>query len=395
MWQTYKTIYAVKSTINCNTWIYQLQRIPLIGKLFKDRLYRDSENKIILSVIFSALSFIKAILYKFIYFSVFFLLPLAFLGQEDGADFMGTREKGGYFCWIFLAMNIILGGYIQHKIGADPDQGTNTCLLYLNLNPKRYFISRAVSEYLHKGITMIPAAIACSIWFRLPIIKIIILFVEMFSVRLFFDGVLGLKFFKKIRKNTWINVGLLAVAAILSITLAYAPIIIDMSVKKLAFVSEPSFLFSPVVIAFTIMLAAAGYLLNKKYQDYNDLKRDEIEQGVAAMSMMTDAHASAAVLKEKDIDVSFDSKATGKKGYDFLNEVFIRRYKKIFAKRSIRSSAIVLTGLLILGAVDLIFMKSSGKPLISESMFSKSGLWFFALYLLAFKDYYTLALLTT
>ncbi len=392
MWQTYKTVYKIASAIRCNHAIYNLQHIPLIGKLFSDSLYGVGRAKLTISLIFSVLGFFASIFKQFIYFAALFFAPVCLINGIGPAEFIETREMhAAEFLWIFISLNIILGAKLQHRLSASYSKVTDTCLLYMRLNPRNYFISRAVSAYIKKIVLLFPAFIGFGLMLGVKLMTLAIFFTGMMACRIFVDGIYACPFDRKIRSKKSLNTAIFIVLTALCLAAAYIPVKAagTENAPELirGLVGGASVLGSPIAAGVYIILAAFGVFLTKRYSDYEYLRTEELEEGIAAKQLIANAGGAQAVLKEKDINIETDSRIAHKKGYDYLNAIFMSRYKKMFAKRAAIKALVSFTVISGIGIADLL----RGTEL-TEGMLSRVGLWFFAIYLIAFRERYTLAL---
>ena len=69
-------IYRIRSAIAGNQLIYWLTRIKLLNQVFTDRLYAAQEGKLALSILVSGYRVVRALVGKFLYLAVIWLLPL-------------------------------------------------------------------------------------------------------------------------------------------------------------------------------------------------------------------------------------------------------------------------------------------------------------------------------
>ena len=392
MWQIYKTVYKISSAIQCNNVLYNLQHIPLIGKLFKDSLYSVGTAKLTASIIFSAFGFLISLLKQLIYFTLLFFTPICLVNGIGAAELIETRTlHAEEFMWIFLCLNIILGARLQHHIRSEYSKVTDTCLLYMRLNPKRYFLSRAIAAYIKKIILLLPFFIGFGLMLGIKLHVLLTAFSGMMAARIFADGINACPFDRKIRENKKLNIAIYVIITPLCFAAAYIPIKL-VNLGNAPWLTSRIFsiaggLGSPAAVIVFLLTAFSGLMMIKKLSDYDYLRSEEIREGVESKQLVENAGASQAVLKEKDINTETDERIETKKGYDYLNALFMARYKKMFSKRSAITALAAFAAILGIGLIDL-FLDTE----LTVKLFSKVGLWFFAIYMAAFRDRYTLAL---
>ena len=150
---TYKIILSVNAAVLCNNLIYFLRRIPIIKNIIGEHFYAAYGAKDVIKVFAILLSFIKSLFGTVIYLGMFFYVPFIFVKSND-IDISG-EDVWLYCLTIFFFMNYLCGGLFAHKLRPDSDDRTMMMLRYLKLNPKNYYISRTIVDYVTKPLIML------------------------------------------------------------------------------------------------------------------------------------------------------------------------------------------------------------------------------------------------
>ncbi len=384
MIETLKMINRVDNSIASNTLVYNLQKIPFIGKIFKDSLYESGRGKNILFNIVKVLRFLFEIIKKFIYFFAFYYMSFKFLMEDFTFMDLLTNKYGLMVLNVYFFMNIILGGIIKHQLTGQYNKYSYTCLNYLELNSRNYFLSRAFFGYLVFFVAMfIPMALLGS-FIDISILKVFILLVETLSFRLFIDGISINVLDKKDEDRREVHWAIYMVLIFIFTGLAYGPIYL---IDDLSYVN---LLFNPLALVLFIVLGAIGLYMIKNYGNYKSLKRAELKLDADMLDAKENMNTKKMVLEDKDLDLRTNRSVENKAGYDYLNSIFMNRYSKIFSKRAKKISLAAFAIPLLIGLASYMWPGEEDK--IALDLFSKLGIWFFVIYMMAFKDKYTYAL---
>lgn len=399
MRETWRTLHRVEGAIYCNKVIYTLSRIPLLGRLISEGLYARYGTKELLRRVFRALGLLRSAFHKLIYF---FIVFGAAPGMIYGADILSSsylEVAGRFFTWLFLMMNVLLGGMLQHRVRADPQDLSRTCLLHLRLDPKGYFISKALESYARHFSIMFLVMLALAPLLKYGVFAATALIILALGVRLLIDvisltGPFMTSRAGRIEGRT--DLRMLA-AGPLIIALSYLPLFLDsrgeLSGQRLAAcaVSGAGILAGWPGLLLGLAAVAAGLFMIFRSPSYPALRKEELAAEERIRMLTGSAYTNVMVLKEKDIDLSDPSAGRGKHGYELLNTLFMKRHRRLFARRARISSAIVFL-VPVAAAVVSRIAERLGAGFSLDYIYEAVGIWFFVIYLIAFKEQYTRAL---
>ena len=71
MRNSYKVMEDISGVVSFNRSVYQLRRLPFIGRRIPDSVYKESDSKIILMRVIIGLTAIREFLGSFVYFALF------------------------------------------------------------------------------------------------------------------------------------------------------------------------------------------------------------------------------------------------------------------------------------------------------------------------------------
>lgn len=139
------TIFRINGALRGNKLIYWLGRLPLIRRLFTDRLYSAGEGKLALTILQALWWALKAVVGKVLYLAVCLLIS-AFLALEGPQDML-RPENLGPFCWTFLWFSFLIGTMLQPHAVA-PSQLKYICVRMMALDSKRYQMITGLGHHL-------------------------------------------------------------------------------------------------------------------------------------------------------------------------------------------------------------------------------------------------------
>lgn len=139
------TIFRVNASLRGNKLIYWLGRIPLIRRLFTDRLYAAGEGKMALFVLQNLWWVLKAIAGKVLYLAALLLIA-AWLALDGTQDALSPANLGP-FLWLFLWFSFLVGTLLQ-PYSVTPSQMKYICVRMMAMNAKRYQMITGLGHHM-------------------------------------------------------------------------------------------------------------------------------------------------------------------------------------------------------------------------------------------------------
>ena len=330
--KTFKISYSLKNTYRVNTILYSLKQIPLIRRILPQELYRDRDLKIFANIVSGILEFIKAFLGKFLYFLLMVTLPL--LIYETG-------EKREIFLHIFILLTLI-GAWLNTYI-FNPTKDKYYALILLGMDAKEY----ALVTYSYEMLKILIGYLVFGLIFGL-------------NCGLLVWQCLMLPFAAAGMKLTVVSYALWdyeRTKAAVSENQVGAKEWIAIIVLLLAAYGLP---FTGVVISETVSVVLllcgifAGLMSMQKIWRFKEYR--EVYQQLLTEYMGQVADAKRAVKRQSEKVIQIDNRqGSSRKGFEYLNEIFIRRHQKILWKSSKRIAEICL-GVVCVLALGILFM---------------------------------------
>lgn len=407
MMKTFRTAFKVDASISCNNLIFRLQSIPLFGRLFGDGIYRAGSGKMAAFVMIAVFLFAGSQIKQMLYF--FITLQPALL--KIGADGIETAYSEGdlaAMCWILLMMNVFIGGILNRGLSPEESESTMTKLVYLNLNRKEYYLSRMIAFYAKKAVLFIlPFCLYGTKLFGAAPVKMLLIIGEIIAFRIFADGIASLPVFRIKINNEKSRLKSATVLCVISgafLAAAYIPIVINFNrigapigsckgddLFYNLFAAAERLMLDVRLVWIWILAAAAGVILIRKFADYDYIAEYEISEFSRDMGGIGDYNEMTAYKIDTDkIDRAEEKDVSGKRSFEYLNSIFMQRHRKLF---KMRFRLMLVVSVLIIGAAFAgRYFNAAGYA--ANQIFSNIGIWIFAIYLIAYKEAYTLALFT-
>ena len=337
-------IYRIRSAIAGNQLIYWLTRIKLLNQVFTDRLYAAQEGKLVLSILVSVYRVVRALVGKFLYLAVIWLLPL-------GAAGIGPYSKAGFGAsvWIFFWLSFVAGTMLQ-PISVEPSQLKYTCVRQMGMNAADYQTSEILTSHLAAFAGFTPFLM---IWGGITgggVLRGLLLSLALAGVRMaaeWFHLWLFARFHFVPSGKAAYTIGMVVVC----LALAYGP---------LPFGAPPNlanFLLYPATVTLLVALGSVCSRAIFRYPHHYELIlatcQSEKIPGKAAVESAQKKQFDQVKLKDSDLDTKDDFSRLH--GWRYLQAVFFRRHRRMLLRPMYIVMALV-AGVTVVGCVALLWI---------------------------------------
>lgn len=333
VWKTLRLTFALRNTYRVNSILHALKQIPLIGRLLPETLYGERGLKIFANVVSVLWEIIAALSGK----SIFFLIL-------TGAVFLyPSPDRQGLFLYLMTVCTLI-GGFVNTYM-FHPSKDKYYALILLRMEAGRYTLvnygyalGKLFVAYLLFGL-LLGGLTDLQVWQRLllPFFAV--------GVKLFSAASLIRDYKNKGKAPNEDKGGMLYwLLLLLGLSAAFGLPILQ--------------IFWPGVISVIIM---AGFVLAGafslpvilRFPAYRQLYQELFADWTNQMDKSGSSRAATAARKQSEKAISADVEITSsRKGFEYLNELFIRRHQRILWKASRNIAAVCL--FLILAALAAI-----------------------------------------
>ena len=361
--KTLAKVIHLRSIIGYNGMVYALKRIPLIGKIIPDRLYRTT----FLKVIYWILHIIKEVFKLFIgkIFGLGMIYLFAFMMKKSYMDFnmaSGVPEPVLFADFaLFFFLIYALSGIIINKpmFRCTPEKEYMVFMLRVNAAKLDntlfiYDLAKLFAGYLIAGFFAVLFGAPFWICLGIPVLAV---FIKLFGT--------GFQAFSLRMKNNRHK----------PMKNSTAGMLISLAAVMLAL----PFLFVIVIngyyVPFSVLLAVSALLILFGILGFMELKRfgsdlhrralrDNIVREEVSMYRSPDTTKNFKKIKAKGT-VKGD-----KKGFEYLNALFVKRHGKMLYTKPVVFTAVML---LLIGLVLFIFIYSYFRRFGAENCIAMVG----------------------
>lgn len=325
--KTLQISFSLKNTYRVNSILYSLKQIPLLKKLLPESLYKVRGLKIFANILSVIWEVVSAFLGKFLYL-IIMVIGIGALYE--------TIPKNQLFLHIIVFLTII--GAFTNTYMFNPTRDKYYAMILMRMNAKEYTLINYGYSILKVIIGFLPFTILLGLNQGIPLWQCILipffiagLKIALASISLYHYEKTGeVNNENKLEKLGWIILIVLLAAA-------YGLPAIG--------------LILPNIVVLVVMIASilAGVVTMQKIVGFSNYQ--EMYQIILAQSMNQMDQAKKVVREQSYKTISTDKGITSqRKGFEYLNELFIKRHQKILWKSSKRIAIVcfcILLGILL------------------------------------------------
>lgn len=352
--KTLAKVLHLRSIIGYNSLVYALKKTPLIGKILPDRLYSTTFLKVIYWI-FHVIREVFALFFsKMAGLGSVYLASLSITMLYGSVKMLGGMSKQyafGMFALLFFLIYAFLGIVLNTKIFEKTTE-KDYLVFMIRMNAKKlnmtlfgYDLFRMFLGYLLTGL--IPALLGVPVWCWLGI-PVLAVFIKLFAA-----GFLTFRYKLKSRRHKPLH-GTPA-GDMLKVFLICLPI-------PLVFFMVVGGYYVPVKYLFMIsaaMILAGIWGLFELVTSGHNLHRKALHDGVI-IERETVRAEKARVKSFKRIKANGTVKGN-KKGFEFLNALFVKRHFKMLMLKPIVCTGLILALIaFIIGGVIYDYYTTAG-----------------------------------
>ena len=355
MLRTLRLSYALRNAYRVNAILYAIKQIPLLKRLLPDALYASRGLKIFGQV----LAAIWAVLAVFLGKLLYLLAMVVGIGQ-----LYEQSDPAAAFLHMLVFLTVI-GAFVNTYL-FNPTRDKYYAVVLLRMDARRYALSNYGADLLQVVIGFLPWTLLFGLLRGVPLPLCLLLPLFVAGCKALVAAVSLSDYERrgrvpnenKLSRIAWTSGGLLLAAA-------YLPPAFGLTLPL------------PVCAGILVLGALAGALALRRIVRFADFR--PMLQGLLAESLQqADAvkgAARAASRKAINADLGVTSR---KKGFAYLNDLFMRRHRRILWQ-SARRIALVCAGVLLLILLAL-YLFPEAKPGVNELLLSFLPYFVFILY---------------
>ncbi len=357
MIRTFALAFSLKNTYRVNSILYALKQVPLLKRALPDGLYQSRGLKRLANGLSGIWEVLTIFLGKLLYFLCMFALAAPLYPDLNGAEL---------FLHILFCLTII-GAYANTYM-FNPTRDKYYAMILLGMNSREY----ALTQYAYAMFKTILGFLAAGLLFgRMAGLTVM----ECLMIPLFVAGLKATATGWMLRrcsrtgripnennlsKVQWIAMGLLLAAAYgLPALRILPPRAAVLTAMALSFLSGLAFL--PVILRFDRYREVYKAALFQTMNQMDGARQAAVDQGRKMI--------------ENDLQIT-----SQRSGFEYLNELFVRRHRKILWRSSKRIAGISLAVILACG---LIFsLRPESRSVVNGMLLTYLPYFVFIMYLI-------------
>ena len=339
--KTLRLSFSLKNTYRVNSILYSLKQIPFIKKLLPETLYKVKGLKIFANILSIIWEIISVFLGKLIYFLTM-IIGVSMLYETTANDQL--------FLHILLFLTII--GAFMNTYMFNPTRDKYYAMILMKMNAREYTLVNYGFSIIKVIIGFFPIAIYFGLQNNIPIWICILIPFFIAGLKLT-SAAFSLINYEKTGRTTnenglgkfmWLFAGLLLASAY--------------GLPAIGFIIPSIIIICIMCISIILGIISLRKILCFRY--YREMYQQIL---VKSINQMDNTKQVSQQMSQKVI--SADTNITShKKGFEYLNEIFIKRHQKILWKSSIRIATVCL--FLILGVLLAFYLAPETKDKINE-----------------------------
>lgn len=357
MYNTFLISFRLKTTYRVNSIIYMLKQIPVIKKFLPSTLYKSQGLKVFVTIISIMWEIVSIFLGKIIYFFVMLMIPLYFFDNININSFFQ------------LLLFLSLSGAFFNTGMFEPSKDKYYAVILMKMDGRQFVLSQYLYMLTRYYLGCVPCLMFLSSLLKYPIGLACI--IPLFTIGLkLIVAVIYLNNFKKeykkrkIMNNSPVIVGFCILCLILGYVTIYYNQILSINILSGIYIS-------------TIIVGIVALIYVLRYPFYQMLCRTLLKDA----NILVNTNSKDIILDSYRKMISLDTKITSNKsGFEYFNELFMQRHKKILWKSAKRQTLVI--GIIILVLISVIIMDMEIKKNVGEALTNMLPYLVFIMYLL-------------
>lgn len=353
--KTLRISFSLRNTYRVNGILYSLKQIPLVKRILPATLYRVRGLKIFANVLSVLWEIVSVFLGKFLYF-ITMVAGTGMLYETAPADQV--------YLHILLFLTVI-GAWMNTNL-FNPTRDKYYAMILMRMNARGYTLVNYIYSILKVIVGFLPFSILFGMDRGVPLWLCLLIPFSVAGVKMAVAASSLWDYEKhgfvynenKLRKHLWVLVGLLLAAAY---GLPAAGIVV------------PGVVTAVLMIAF-IPAGAVGLWKILTFRGYREIN----QQLLAQLTTQMDSVAQVSQKQSQKV-ISADTGITSKrKGFEYLNELFIKRHRKILWSSTKKIAAVCL--FLLLGILLAFYLAPEIKEETNELLMTFLPYFVFIMY---------------
>jgi hypothetical protein len=309
------------ASTNANRLIYYFKRIPFLGRLLPERIYRNLALKKNAAILAFILKVIRKVMGDALMIAILLVVPVCLLE---------TNQNGRYaeYLHVFLMINAIAPFLTSSIFNANRDQ--YICIQLMHINAKDYIVSTVLLHEIGDIFYLLPSVLFATVWMGGTLLHGFLL-----TALLVGFSLIGETFFLLFycKTNIMLNkkAQFVVPVGILCLASAYIPLVLHRPLPL------ENLLFHPLFLILMLALCTGCVLIILRCNQYHKIASKNLKAFKFMLNgdeILAKAEFDDVALKEKNFSKSDlqSKKFEKKKGFAYLNAIFFERHKLLLVK---------------------------------------------------------------
>lgn len=309
MMNVLKTAFEIDYNYKINAFLYNLKKIPLLGKVIPSDFYSKEDIKRVIRIFYILFCVVYEVVKKIAYIGLLIILPFQKYISVDT------------FILLFM-LYTFFGGIVNTEILAPKSKKYYTVLL-MGMDAGKYVCSHLLFFLAKTVLSFLPALLIFLGMYKISLFWAIPLLLFLVTVKITGEYICLQYYLKRerlLRDNIYVNM----IGGILLIAISFGLCYLGVSYME-------SILHISMIITTYIAYKTGKYLW--KYPYYRKLYKETIT--LNKIFFDTDALASKSrkdQVKIADKDIEVGDAIKGKSGYAYFNAIFFTRHRRILLR---------------------------------------------------------------
>lgn len=323
MLNTFLISYRLKNAYRVNGIIYGLKQIPIIKKFLPVSLYKNNLLKAIANILSTIWEVISIFLGKIIYFAIMIILPLMFINNDNINAFLQ------------LLLFLSIGGAIFNTGIFSPSKDKYYAVILMKMDARELVLSQYIYVLIRHYIGYFTCFIVLSYGYPFDTWLCFVLPLGIIGLKLAIVVYHLIIFDKKnIVHSETNNSPIVIIVSILFLVTAYVTVYFKL-------ICPTKILLIIYCVAAIAALLAIVYVLKYKY--YHQLAHKLLIGANTLINFDQQKIIADSYQKVITLDTNITSNKTG---FEYFNELFMQRHKKIIWKAAKRQT--VIAGVIVI-----------------------------------------------
>jgi len=327
--------FRLKNAYKVNSIIYSLKQIPIIKKILPNSLYKSKGLKVFANIISGLIEFNSIFLGKLLY--ILFMIVLALSVYKN--------NHGNTFVHIFVFLTII-GGFLNTHL-FNPSKDKYYAIILMKFDAKEYTLTNYYYFLLKVLIGFMPFTVVFGLINKVDLTTCLLLPMFVVCVKTIISASI---LYMDNKKNKTRNENLPMTSAIITtvvlVACAYGLPFIGITINTEIF-----------YILFTLSLILGIIAINyiKEFNNYKKMYKDLLTpENVIFVNANTTKNITVDTYRKQ---INNEVVVSDSEGYEYFNNIFVKRHKKILTKAT-RNISIISTLIFI---ILIVFAFINGK----------------------------------